>query len=742
MLAPRRLSLAPARSTALTIAAPTYGWNNRDSLAAMNPQDAVSMVNMFPSPTAVQVRLGYSKWLSDLPGQCETIMQYSGSTSNQLQVVAGNAIWDASQGGVASNYVFLDGASGDYASTPDSAAADITGDIEIIAYIRCADYTAGGQQAIVAKLANSSTWSYIFDVTALGMLALITSPTGSSGSLVVAVSTALVPFADGTDGWVRVTFDVNNGASGNTAVFYTSTDSANTAPGNVDWTALGTPVTHSGTTSIFNSTSPVEVGSANAGVADLLNGRVYSAYVYNGIGGTLAVSMVANDAVAGATSWTSVLTGETWTAHNTAVIAGNRVRAGLTNSRLQYVNNTTAGGNYIQAVNGADKMLVYDGTTWHQDGDGSPYDVTGVDSSQCAGITLAHNRVWLTELGTLQAWYGPTGSIGGAFNALDLSSFADRGGFLMGVMDWSIDAGYGLDDMTVFVTSNGQVLIYKGSDPTDASNWGLIGIYWIGSPVGRRFFVKLAGDIALITQDGVVSMAAALQSSRINPKAALSNKIQFAISEAVTQFGNNFGWQLMPFPRQNMLILNVPFSEGSQQQQYVMSTIKRGNGDWAWCSFTGWNANCWELWQDDVYFGANGFVGKAWNTNGDDGQVIQGDTLQAFNAFGNDKVQKRFTMMRPIFQVSGVPAILASMNIDFDVNDNTSPLSFAGSGGSTWDAALWDTGLWGGDSSVLKDWQGCTGIGYWAAPRINTASMGIDIAWMNTTVVFEGGAIL
>jgi hypothetical protein len=237
-------------------------------------------------------------------------------------------------------------------------------------------------------------------------------------------------------------------------------------------------------------------------------------------------------------------------------------------------------------------------------------------------------------------------------------------------------------------------------------------------------------------------MAAALQSSRVNPKSALSNKIQYAISASISSYGTNYGWQLMQFPRENMLILNVPIAEGSSQQQYVMSTIKRGNGDWAWCNFTGWTANCWELWKDDVYFGGNGFVGKAWNGLDDNGTNIVANGLQAFNNFGNDRIQKRFTMMRPIFQTDGAPAITVQMNVDFDESDPTTTASFNPVTYSSWDSAVWDSGVWGGGLNVLKNWQGCTGIGYWAAPHVVTASKGINTSWVNTTVVWEGGGIL
>ncbi|MBV5268006.1 MAG: hypothetical protein JZU67_05800, partial [Burkholderiaceae bacterium] len=65
------------------------------------------------------------------------------------------------------------------------------------------------------------------------------------------------------------------------------------------------------------------------------------------------------------------------------VTAGGAVGAasvtGLSNAKFQYINITTTGGSYLMCVNGADKLRTFDGTSWHTDGDGAPYDITGVD---------------------------------------------------------------------------------------------------------------------------------------------------------------------------------------------------------------------------------------------------------------------------------------------------------------------------------------------------------------------------
>jgi hypothetical protein len=410
---------------------------------------------------------------------------------------------------------------------------------------------------------------------------------------------------------------------------------------------------------------------------------------------------------------------------------GAAVQTGLTNARWQYVNYANTSGNYLYMVNGADAPRYWDGTTWTNAA------ITGVTPANLIHINEHKNRLWFVEKSTLNAWYLATSAIAGAATKFDLTGIAMRGGYLMAMSTWTIDAGYGVDDLAVFITSKGEVIVYRGTDPAGASTWALVGVWQIGSPVGRRCLVKFAGDLLVTCQDGLYPMSGALQSSRTNPKIALTDKIQYATSSAISAYGNNFGWQCIQFPKENLLIQNVPVIEGANQQQYVMHTISKG-----WCNFTGWNANCFEIYNDDLYFGAGGYVAKAWDTLADNATNIACDGLQAFNYFNSGGILKRFTMMRPIIQTSGSPNIGASLNINFDVSDTTAPLSFSPTVYATWDSGKWDTAVWGGDLSVSQAWQGVNGIGYCAAPRLKTASQGINVQWVGTDIVYERGAIL
>ena len=411
--------------------------------------------------------------------------------------------------------------------------------------------------------------------------------------------------------------------------------------------------------------------------------------------------------------------------------------SGLTNARWEYVNITTPGGNFLMAVNGVDKPQLYNGSTWTAlDGSSTPA-ITGVTTTTLDNITLFKNRLWFVQKNTLKAWYLPTLSVGGAAQALDLSAVAKLGGKLVAVGTWTIDAGYGVDDNLVFVTDKGEIIVYRGTDPSSASTWALIGVWMVGSPISKRCMMKYGGDILLLTLDGLLPLASALQSSRLDPNVALSDKIQGAFASAAQNYKNTFGWGMTYNADNNALIVNIPVSIGSQEQ-FVMNNITK-----AWCRFTGWEANCFNILDDNLYYGGNEYVARAWVVGStgyvDDTDNIEGRVLQAFNYFESRGVQKYFTRARPSLFSNGQPAINIDINVDFDLSASTAALAYSPITVATWGTGLWDSGLWGQDTIISNNWQGVTGIGYNAGIQLNSSSKNLQIQWAATDIVYQIG---
>lgn len=420
----------------------------------------------------------------------------------------------------------------------------------------------------------------------------------------------------------------------------------------------------------------------------------------------------------------------------------------ITNARYQHVNFGTPGGNFMLAVNGADKLRGNDGTNWWLDGDGA-HDITGVNTNTIIGINIFKSRIWMTQTGTAKAWYLPINSIAGAATGFDFTGLFYLGGYLMGITTWTVDNAAGLQEYLVAVSSEGEVLVYQGYDPSSSSTFALAAHFRIGRPIGRRFFAKVGSDIVLLTADGVVPLSQSLLTDRSAVNIALSDKIVNAIGNDISSYKANFGWQVILHPIGSKLVVNVPMTENSRQYQYVMNTITK-----SWCTFgkqlsySAWNANCFELFSDKLYYGANnGYVYQA-DTGTQDALTastsanITSYAKPAYSYFKEKGRQKLFTMARPVISINGSIQMALAMDVDFNnlpPNFNYATVSLTSS--SPWDTSPWDTSAWGGDTQIIKDWQTVNGLGF--AGSLNVGAItSLDLGWQSTDYTFQVGGVL
>ena len=206
----------------------------------------------------------------------------------------------------------LPGVAGNYASVPDAAALDITGDITLVGYLTPSDWTPGTALTVQGKWGASA--AYLLRVNTTGALRLDWVDSGAVARN--AGSTASVAFADGTAGYVAATLDVDNGAGGYDVKFWTSTNGTT-------WTQLGTTLTVAGTTSIQATTDAWQAGLHGAGgTAGMFSGTIHRAWVYSGSGFSAAgpsgsLVLDADFRVAGNPTTFTASTGQTVTRYST-----------------------------------------------------------------------------------------------------------------------------------------------------------------------------------------------------------------------------------------------------------------------------------------------------------------------------------------------------------------------------------------------------------------------------------------
>jgi hypothetical protein len=582
------------KANTASLPSPIGGWNARDSLAEMNPLDAVQMVNFFPTPTDVTLRSGYTKSSTGISGDVLSLLNYSSPTGNTLFGATSSTIYNVST---------------------STATVSLTGNTSG-RWVQTSLTTAGGS---FMPAVNGQDPMIVYDGTRWQRSA--------------------------TTGTAQTISSITRGGTGNLTATMTTAVAHGLATGNTITVAGAVPAE-------FNGTYRVTVTGATT---------------------------------------------------------------------LIYTMATAPSGDASTVGTYTIKFFV-----------------TGENSENFETVNLFKERLYFVIKDSLDFCYLPVDSINGAVSRFPLGGIFKNGGYLQAMGTWTIDAGYGVDDLAAFVTSNGEVAVYKGSDPSDPADWALVGIWNIGQTFNRKCMFKFGGDLLVLTEGGLVPLSAGLQSTRLDPRVNITDKIFYAISQATSLYSSLYGWQINYFAKQNMLILNVPVTNGAEQ--YVMHNITK-----SWAKFTNINANCWELSGDDMYFGGDGYVGKFYDTNADAGTNIAGFVQQAYSYFDSRGQQKRFTMVRPILQTNnGVPTVLCGISTDFETVDLTSQISFNPNILSIglWDTAKWDDANWGGRLVTTKVWQGVTGLGYAGSISLNVVSQAIELRWASTDYVMERGGIL
>ena len=261
-----------------------------------------------------------------------------------------------------------------------------------------------------------------------------------------------------------------------------------------------------------------------------------------------------------------------------------------------------------------------------------------------------------------------------------------------------------------------QAAVYAGSNPGDANDWSLVGVYDFAKPVGDRPLIRDGGELCVLTEEGLLPLSIAIALKREDQKAQmLSAKVATAFSDASASYGTLFGWQVIHYSgRGGMMIVNVPTTEGSAANQYVRTSTG------AWCKFTGLNAVCWATGNDQLYFGGALGVYRADVGSSDNGEAITPDVLPAFSDFGNRTVTKEFSMVRALLYA---PSIVApAMDVVTDYDKATLPTSVQ--------TAVAPSDISADDSTMIRnEWTAAGGLGYVAAPRMRfslTGSNDID----------------
>lgn len=425
-----------------------------------------------------------------------------------------------------------------------------------------------------------------------------------------------------------------------------------------------------------------------------------------GMGSTVVDTLMVYNGLTVATSAMFAITNSTIYDVSASGAASATTETGLANNRWQYVNYTTSGGKYLWACNGTDAPRHYNGSVWAQ-----PV-ITGITAAEIVNVNGHKNRLWFVMKDSTKAAYLATGAIAGAATTFELGGLFTQGGYLVAMATWTRDGGSGTDDLAVFISSRGQAAVYAGTDPASASTWELIGVYDVGPPIGYRCFTKVGADLMLLNLDGVLPLSKGLALDRAaQSQVTITLNINSAMNEAARSYKGNFGWELTPYAKGTMAILNVPIQEGNSQQQYVMNTITG-----AWCKFTGMNFNCWAVYKDNLYGGGNAGVVYQADTSGIDVSTpIDAIGQGAYNYYGLRGILKQWKLLQPLLTTDSdvVPAI--GLSTDFRDNASLGTPSLAAITAALYDDAVYDEDVYAVESRTVANWTSIGGVGQCAS---------------------------
>ncbi len=376
---------------------------------------------------------------------------------------------------------------------------------------------------------------------------------------------------------------------------------------------------------------------------------------------------------------------------------------------------------------------------------GSSLTITGQGTDTFSQVFTHKQRVFFIEKGTLSAWYLPAASIAGAATELNLSGVFSEGGSLLFGANWSLDSGSGLDDKAVFVTDQGEVAVYSGTDPSSASTWSLDGVYRIGPPVDKHGHFALGGDLMLVTQDGIVPVSQAVSRDyQAVVAGALSAPIEDEWQRRISQASSSEPVAVAHWRSRGQVFVSVPGKvEGLAQTFVANSRIK------AWCRYLGWTINAAVVFEDQFYFAdRSGVVFRGEIGGTDNGTAYSGYLVPKFsdmgtpdNKFANHvglvaRATVQVTWSASVFRNYATKAITAPATLPTPPSD------------ATWGTGVWGTSVWGGSDDELigqQRWKTAGGSGFALAPAIavtsnSTAAPRVDVTALRMR--YEVGSVL
>lgn len=377
-------------------------------------------------------------------------------------------------------------------------------------------------------------------------------------------------------------------------------------------------------------------------------------------------------------------------------------RTGMLSGDWAHTVISNPGGQHLVAVNGADSLQHYNGVVWDEP------TINGISSAELFAVTQYFRRVFLAEKDSLNLYYLPLDAFHGTVSVIPLHAQFTLGGSIVAL---------GADATNLYIATEKQLAVYRGTNPDNDDTFGLVGVYRIPEPVGKHCFA----NGAILTVDGLLSIDAIMVSpNSVKSINSLSRKADKQITGA-TQIVDSLEAKL------TML--------GGGVQQWVMSDTG------GWSRFTGFsNAVFWIEHDDGLYFVTSD--GKICKYDGalDDEAPIASFAVSDFARY-RTTAKKQFKRIRSFYKAAH--PYIPKMQLLMDNKNLPDDFEAANIDDTYW---YWSDVTWPRQpmpwyreiSSKITPWRSVKGRGTTAAVMKSVLTK-TQIVWTGYEVTFKQG---
>lgn len=423
---------------------------------------------------------------------------------------------------------------------------------------------------------------------------------------------------------------------------------------------------------------------------------------------------------------------------------GAAVLSGKANAKWQYCLFSNAASQFLTMVNGVDGVWTWNGAAWTD----QTAAITGTGGlvNSFVQVTSHNKRLWFLPENSTDLWYLAPDAINGPAVKFGVGAQMKLGGKLIAMATWSSSQGNAMDDRLVIISSEGEVFLYAGTDPSSASTWALSLRFVLAPPLSNRCFFEIGADLAILTEAGLLLLSQVIEidAAALSDK-AFSKRIRGAYTDAAKSGRNLFGWCMTTLPNSNMAIINVPSTTDGGVQQFALNTVTG-----AWGRFTGWDANNFGYLSGAIYYGdMDGNVFRAEYGPSDNGATINCVMVTAFNTLKFPGFLKIVSLVRPIISSDTEQDASIAVAVDYTVPELTAVLGVPSVG----DWFVWGVSTWGGpdlwrDEQISLGWNGVGNVGtmiavaYAVSIDAGGAGNEFDYRIIAFNIVFEVGSVV